>query len=1066
MTIALLVPTGENFSKSLFKEKVLYEETLTQGLINSIYMLKSGKMAIGTEHGFNIYDGEICRRYYQSHSGNGLSGKHVYDIVEDRDNNIWLATEFGLNILNPRTDKFKLFFADSTHRQSVANAFFSLALDSAGMIWCGNAEGMIVRINPETGAIPETHHLRSNMFEKKIADIVVAEDGTVWAASNQGTILSINPDSGKKKYYDYFTATGDSLSKIEISALSIDSKGAVWVSSYESGVAVKKVGDDYFRDANIEIPSHPKGLGVSIRDLAYYPGDSLIVATTWRVFYYDLNTEELKLVDFLPHNPDTQKLPVIINTCLYDRNGNFWLGLNGFGVYYYYDSNSFMNIYSNKTIPKLTFSATRGIFRDKDGTLYVGGYTGFDRILPSGRESEELSNSYIPTKIDIHKLDTNLILFSTANEGLITYNKRNGEFEELDLLHDQPAYLRRTSTKRMDFREFTYIDSSRVLIATYRGAFVYDLSSGTSDYIKIPGRSNRYYHATSAMYDSEGRYWIATDNGTAVHPPGTDEYVFFSNTETDITRRIVDNMVNAMIQYGDTVYLSTGSGVEFIDVNSLTVLPRPNQPKLNSRVVTAVLKDQFDQLWIATYQNLFCYDTANDLLYEYTINDGTAGTEFNRYSYFKADDGTLYFGGLKGVTYFNQGYLRSIDDIPLYISEYYEYNEIIRLDTLVEYIEEVRIAPEVEIFSFRVSAVNLENLGNIAYKYRLTGEQDDFIRASKDNMIHFAEVPPGRYKLEIKAFLRGQEIGEITKTVIVEAKYYETVWFKALLALAVLLTVAFMIYARLKSVNARTEVLKKAVEEKTAEISESNRKLAKIVVELEEANMMKNKLLSIVSHDIKNPISLIQSTLELTLGSYDILDEEKIKEMLHTAYDSTKQLYFLQQDLFNWGRSMGKKYNPDLVAFNLTTIVDSSIRLHKITGSTKGVAIENNITGRVQVYSDPQIIGTVVRNLISNAIKFTESGGKVSVDARKTDKGILLEISDTGIGFDDAVIKKIKGRQAIKPGTGTGGEIGTGLGLTMSLDLLDKPGIPIDIESEHGVGTKISVLLPDAERDK
>jgi signal transduction histidine kinase len=142
---------------------------------------------------------------------------------------------------------------------------------------------------------------------------------------------------------------------------------------------------------------------------------------------------------------------------------------------------------------------------------------------------------------------------------------------------------------------------------------------------------------------------------------------------------------------------------------------------------------------------------------------------------------------------------------------------------------------------------------------------------------------------------------------------------------------------------------------------------------------------------------------------------------------------------------------------NITKIID----VLSTTATNKNIALKNNVNENTLVYADSNASSTVIRNLVSNAIKFTESGGKVEIDAKITNDEVVFSISDTGIGMSQESISKLFRIEAHKTTVGTNNEIGTGLGLILCKELIEKHGGKIWIESEIGKGSKFNFSLPN-----
>lgn len=230
--------------------------------------------------------------------------------------------------------------------------------------------------------------------------------------------------------------------------------------------------------------------------------------------------------------------------------------------------------------------------------------------------------------------------------------------------------------------------------------------------------------------------------------------------------------------------------------------------------------------------------------------------------------------------------------------------------------------------------------------------------------------------------------------------------------------------------------------------------------QLKNINYTKDKFFSIISHDLKNPIGSLRNLLELLSDSYNSITEEERIESINSMKDTSTQLYYLLENLLEWSRSQQGTimYNPDHVLIN--QIVDNTILILKEHAHIKNIKINNNIYKETYIYADVSMISTVIRNLISNAIKFTEEGGVINISNSSNQNHDIITIVDSGIGMDDETLDKLFEIGNKSSRVGTVGEQGTGLGLILCKEFIDKHNGKIWAESISGTGSKFSFTIP------
>ena len=229
---------------------------------------------------------------------------------------------------------------------------------------------------------------------------------------------------------------------------------------------------------------------------------------------------------------------------------------------------------------------------------------------------------------------------------------------------------------------------------------------------------------------------------------------------------------------------------------------------------------------------------------------------------------------------------------------------------------------------------------------------------------------------------------------------------------------------------------------------------------LKELNATKDKLFSIIGHDLKGPLNSLTSFSSLLLNHADKLSKEEIK-MLSTDLDkSLKNLMALLENLLEWSRSQTGSIDFKAVRFDVHEVIQENVDLLKGLADNKKIKIIANLTGEVWVHAHRYSINTVVRNLLSNAIKFTPEGGTITVSSA-IDKLTAIAVQDTGVGMAPSTIQKLFELGSKTSTLGTAKEKGTGLGLILCKDFVEKNGGTINVESTEGVGSRFYFTIPN-----
>ncbi|MBI9073000.1 MAG: tetratricopeptide repeat-containing sensor histidine kinase [Melioribacteraceae bacterium] len=239
----------------------------------------------------------------------------------------------------------------------------------------------------------------------------------------------------------------------------------------------------------------------------------------------------------------------------------------------------------------------------------------------------------------------------------------------------------------------------------------------------------------------------------------------------------------------------------------------------------------------------------------------------------------------------------------------------------------------------------------------------------------------------------------------------------------------------------------------------SNKKLNKANQQLNELNAQKDKLLSIIGHDLKNSACVIQNYLELLVADFELLNEKERTEYLKTAFNSSQLLTNLLLDILEWGSVTRGLFNVNLVDVKLHDSISTIIETLNPLAVNKKISLISNIGDSI-IKTDKDMVNTVVRNLVSNAIKFTKHGGKIYLDYSEDQLYHYISTKDNGIGIDPEKIEDLFRIDKVTTTIGTANETGTGLGLPMAYEFVKKCNGEILVNSKIGEGSEFIVKLP------
>ncbi len=245
------------------------------------------------------------------------------------------------------------------------------------------------------------------------------------------------------------------------------------------------------------------------------------------------------------------------------------------------------------------------------------------------------------------------------------------------------------------------------------------------------------------------------------------------------------------------------------------------------------------------------------------------------------------------------------------------------------------------------------------------------------------------------------------------------------------------------------------------ELEQSNTTINQNNIELKELNATKDKLFSIIAHDLRNPLQALITNSEILINFYDKLEPEIIRKKNYQILESSKLLISLLENLLTWSRTqLGRvQFHPDHI--NLKDLLSVTSKLVQPIAEQKSIKINNNLSENCEVFADANMVNTVFQNLITNAIKFSNLNSEISINCEDYDGNYLhITVEDNGTGISAEDIQKLLRQDQFHSTRGTMNEQGTGLGLILCKDFIEKNSGKIWIESELNKGTKVHFTLP------
>ncbi len=1064
-------------------------EGLSNGYINSIYQDKDGFIWMASGNGLNRFDGINFKTYYNNpKDSTTLPGTSITGIIEDMYGNMWVTTNVNLCVYDRNNDNFRRI-RFNLENENIDCSITGCFIDSKGYMWVSSYSGVFrfkLFKNPQlSSGIIKAKKFFIDGVDDFVSGFVEDEKGIIWTVDSRNKLFYFDYKTGKFSYRAFNHPEAENFGN--------HNKGLFKDSNNDIFITIEHVGFLWWNRKKDEFKLYKPGNGNK------GPKGNILYAMCedkqGDIWIGDRDSEGLSIFNkknetftfsqsdmMNPHSLSTNKITYLLK----DRYNNIWVGtIMGINKYSP-DKVKFNRYYSipNKT-DWLTSNNILSFAESKNGDVWIGtdggGLNKLDRknkIIKNYRfnpkSKNSISSDVIVSMIEDHE---GVLWMGTFNGGLCKF--KDGKFTK---------YISNSEDKfsiSQDHIWAVFEDSKNNIWAgtLYGGLNLFDRKTGEfyryrGDDDSITSISN---NSIINIYETrDQKLYITTNNGTNVvdlkkidfsqKPP----VIRFDRIyHSDDINSISSNSVYGICEddKGNIWFGHTTTGLDKYDIKTGTFTNYNSQTGLPGNSIMSIQKDDQGNLWLATDKGLVRFNIDTESFSVYEKQDGLQNSSFKGWS-LKTRDGEMFFGGTDG---FNSFYPKEIDikrnkTIPkVYITGMKIFNnpvhinipvnERIVLTKDISQTSEIVLTHKEIQFSFEFIALDYSSPEKNKYAYKMEGFDDDWVYVGNRREASYTNLDPGEYTFRVKASNNDgvwNEEGTSIKVKILPA-WWETAIFKISLVVFIALLSFLIINFRIKQINNQKKLLELQVAEKTSELQAKNKELKKAIA-------TKDKFFSILAHDIKNPFNAILGFSNMLDEGFDEWDDNVKREMISHINVSSKNLYELLENLLEWSRTQRGNIKFEPVNFQLEDIIRNVIDIMQATAKSKDITLYYTIKNHsLSVNADAHMVSTIIRNLLSNSLKFTAKGGKVSVDAFEKDGMVTVEVADNGVGMTEEELNKLFHLDTHFTSSGTNNEKGTGLGLILIKDFVLMNGGKYKIKSSVGKGTSFSFTLPLAK---
>ena len=1010
---------------------------------------------------------------------NGLSSARVYSIVEAEDGAMWISTKRGVDRYNGQqvrnyTLATDMQFSDASGRN------IKLTKDSQQHIYAYDNKGKIYIYNK----VKDTFQLQVNLTNVLggsvvLNDLLVDDKGCFWMALDRGVYMMAHlsiADSKDKTAYNKgkYILKNTYVNHIRFfgKQLLIGSPSGIFAYSQNAAQPRLLLRGYSVLSSYHDVKAHQIWLGT------FHRGILLLDDRTWKPLS---SLTQFSSLSDIPLIPVRSIIPYDAATIL--------MAVDGAGVYAYDKKTCKTNLLLNTDGRPENILHGNGVYalcKDHLGDLWMGSYSGgVDMAIPMEHTLEFVRHEYLNSQSLINN-GVNDVMQSVDAQGRnskIWYATDKGVS-----IYDEQTHLWHHSLYNKVALTLCQTADGKVLVGTYGdGIFQVHADGSSSRAYSVSNGKLKTDYVYSIFKDSEGGLWIGCLDGDLVHIPSSLEKN--GNVDNSVNYLPI-NEVQSIVESPDKKFIAVGTthGCYRIDKRSLRASRffYPSEfPSVDYNFfVNAMDFQDARHIWIATDGGgLHLYDWQKQQVKNYTISQSLPSNtvyalvktpigkvwmstdkglafidhgkvtnlnffkglerEYKRMAVVRTQDGRMIFGSSEGAVILASKFARGLNyKAPLHITgvevEGKTFDEADQLEDwhaeLFEMLQEGKMsfAHDEKTLIVHFESINYPYQHDIQYQYYLAGYDHQWSVPSAYQQARFANLPPGSYTLHVKAKGRsnGRVLGESTLRIHIAQPWWNSwwAWIAYLCILGVIVYFGWDYY--------RERLHRKYYDDKI--------------------NFFVN-----TAHNIRTPLSLVLAPLadlakDTTLG-------DKSRKFLEMALRNGDKLLRMVTELLDFQKMAVVKTQVHMQKVELSVLLRQQVDKFQMSAQEKHLNLRLATCGQHTFSTDLSMMDLIFENLLSNAVKYTKVGGTITISASLDEVGkqVSIQVSDTGIGIPKTEAKHIFQSFFRASNAVNSQEMGSGLGLMLTRQMVQKLGGKLTFESEEGKGSVFLVVLPD-----
>lgn len=993
----------------VYKKSSSYPKSSISGNeLNKVYADKYDDVVwIATQReGLNMFDcatEEFVHYKSGSKTPEGIITNDITDIINSRDGNIWIATYYrGIELFDKANQRFE-HYNKHTVPGMVSNNAWTVDEDSRGAVYIGHVSTGLSLLFPATKTIKNFRNdpADSNSLPgDEVRAVYVDRNDNVWVGTNKGLALF----NREKENFTVFNEAGSPGSYI-FSIVQLED-GRLWIGTEKGGINILDIKQNMFT------PSQQ----VKFENISFSDDRTGLSNPTIRSIYQD-------------------------------SFQNIWIATYGGGVNFISHQPTFFHTWVYSPIPgqnnTLSNPIAWGICADKNDRIWVGTdggglnvFEGEKRIKTYNQGNNAVEGSSILSAL---KDTDDKLWFGSFRDGVSVFDA-DGKPHAHFLINEQ----------MIDVRCFFQHTQDEILIGTSNGICRVNRISGERELFSRNNSTLPNDLVRTLSRDNQGRIWVGFfGEGIAILNPDLQLI-----RQYRIDNGLPSNTINHI--YKDSkgkMWLATGEGL--VCVLSTDSIDQPEFVLFNEKNglpdthVRAITEDKDGNIWIGTNNGICRLAPGSKHFSSYDYSHGVPLGEVMSGSVTKDSRGIIYFGTQNGVCYFDpQQIPEQLQLPPTMVTEFKVYGNLkkgIDREITVPVSSEITLKHDQNTFSVSFNVIDYSLYQQVDYMYLLKGLETVWYSTKGENSITFRNIPPGDYELLIRTRIKNQDWSEdITSLkVVIQPPFWATRWAKLGYGLIVLVISLLVLRFYKRKLDLESSLL-----------------LEKRNLQQEQhLNDERLRFFTNITHELRTPLTLILGPLDdlYNDSSLDWKHSEKVS-LIHRS--ATRLLNLINQILeFRTTETQNKKLV--LRRENIAVLIEEIGLKYRGLNQNRQVTLHIEIkTERPVLYFDPDMMSSIIENLLSNAFKYTEQGSITLTVRDKLTEGndfLEIEVCDTGTGIAPEALPHIFDRY-YQAGNSRQ-KSGTGIGLALVSSLVSLHKGKVSVQSELGKGTSFLVCI-------